>query len=240
MNTTFENDKDNLRYAEYVLGLLDADARAAVAAEVAAQPEAGAAVARWQAWLAPLAVEVPAVEPPAHAWPAIQQRLGLAGAARPRLWDSLALWRWIGVGASAVAACLVVLTATRPGAPPAPAPAAQAPAVVMVSTLAGDNGQAAWTATMDVQRAELTLVPATPQPLAAGRDTELWLIPQGGAPVAVGVFPSADGKRFSLPRALVDRLGPTAVLAVSVEPAGGSPTGQPTGPVVAKGSIRAA
>ncbi|MGA7438198.1 MAG: anti-sigma factor, partial [Luteibacter sp.] len=93
---------------------------------------------------------------------------------------------------------------------------------------------------MDVERSELLLIPATPQPVAAGRDTELWLIPEGGAPIAVGVFPSAGGKRFVLPRDLVSRLGPSAALAVSVEPTGGSPTGQPTGPVIAKGAIRAA
>jgi anti-sigma-K factor RskA len=238
MNTTFDNDKDNLRYAEYVLGLLDADARAAVAREIAEQPEAEAAVARWQVWLTPLAMQVDPVEPPAHTWAAIRRRLALeAEAPRPSLWDSLALWRWIGVGASAVAACLLVLTLTRPPVTP---PAATAPAVLMVSTLAGDNGVASWTATMDVERRELLLVPASPEPLAAGRDTELWLIPEGGAPIAVGVFAPANGKRFALPKDLVDRLGPTAALAVSVEPTGGSPTGQPTGPVIAKGSIRAA
>jgi hypothetical protein len=39
---------------------------------------------------------------------------------------------------------------------------------------------------------------------------------------------------------MLARLGPTAALAVSVEPVGGSPTGQPTGPVIAKGAIGAA
>jgi anti-sigma-K factor RskA len=238
MNTSTDSDKDHLRYAEYVLGLLDADTRAAVAREMAEQPEAAAAVARWQAWLNPLAVDVAAVMPPAGAWAGIQRRLGLGEPARPGLWESIALWRWLGVGATAVAACLLVLTLTRPGAPTPPA--AAAPAVLMVSTIARDDGVASWTATMDPERGELLLVPATPASVASGRDTELWLIPQGAAPIAVGVFPAAEGKRFALPRALVDRLGPTAALAVSVEPAGGSPTGQPTGPVIAKGAIRAA
>jgi anti-sigma-K factor RskA len=237
MNTTFDTDKDNLRYAEYVLGLLDADARAAVAREIADQPEAEAAVAVWQAWLAPLAIEVSAAEPPQHAWEGICRRLGLAEPARPSLWDSLALWRWIGVGASAVAACLLVLTLTREPQTP---PAVHAPAVLMVSTLAGEDGVAAWTATMDIDRGELLVVPASPKATASGRATELWLIPAGGAPISVGTFPAQEAKRFALPKALLDRLGPTAALAVSVEPAGGSPTGQPTGPVIAKGSIRAA
>jgi anti-sigma-K factor RskA len=242
MNSTFEADKDNLRYAEYVLGLLDADARAAVAREVETSPEAAAAVALWQRHLTPLAMEIADEAPPAHIWHAIRRRLGLDQAtatASPRAWDSVALWRWLGLGATAVAACLLVLTVTRPAGPP-PVTASATHGTLMVSSLLGDNGVAGWTATMDIDRSELLVVPASPSPLASDRNTELWLIPQGGAPISVGVFPNSDPKRFHLDKALLDRLGPTAALAVSVEPVGGSTTGQPTGPVIAKGAIRAA
>jgi anti-sigma-K factor RskA len=244
MNSSFESDKDNLRYAEYALGLLDADARAAVAREVQSNPEAAAAVALWQRHFTPLAMEVTDEAPPAHVWAGIRRRLAfdkaspIGGASRPRVsaWDSLGLWRWIGVGATAVAACLLVVTLTRPVAPSA----AVHPSVLMVSTIAGDNGVAGWTATMDIDRSELLVVPASPTAVAVDRNTELWLIPAGGAPISVGVFPPGDPKRFHLDKALLDRLGPTAALAVSLEPVGGSPTGQPTGPVIAKGAIRAA
>jgi anti-sigma-K factor RskA len=238
MNSTFESDKDNLRYAEYVLGLLEADARAAVAREVETSPEAAAAVALWQRHFTPLAMEVTDVAPPAHVWAGIRRRLALDAVTPPRVnaWDSLGLWRWIGVGATAVAACLLVVTMTRPVAPTA----ATHPSVLMVSTIAGDNGVAGWTATMDIDRSELLVVPASPAAVASDRNTELWLIPAGGAPISVGVFPPGDPKRFHLDKSLLDRLGPTAALAVSLEPVGGSPTGQPTGPVIAKGAIRAA
>nr|WP_063573980.1 anti-sigma factor [Luteibacter rhizovicinus] len=244
MNSTFESDKDNLRYAEYALGLLDADARAAVAREVENSPEAAAAVALWQRHVTPLALEITDIAPPAHVWAGIRRRLAFdAGtpsreSSRPRtsVWDSLGLWRWIGVGATAVAACLLVITMTRQ----LPPPVATHPSVLMVSTIAGDNGVAGWTATMDIDRSELLVVPASPAAVASDRNTELWLIPAGGAPISVGVFPPGDPKRFHLAKALLDRLGPTAALAVSLEPVGGSPTGQPTGPVIAKGAIRAA
>jgi anti-sigma-K factor RskA len=243
MNSIFESDKDNLRYAEYVLGLLDADARAAVAREIETSSEAAAAVALWQRHVTPLAMEVTDVEPPAHVWAGIRRRLGFDAAApatllprRDRAWDSLGLWRWIGLGATAVAACLLVVTVNRPTAPPV----AGHQAVLMVATIAGDNGVAGWTATMDIDRSELLVVPASPAAVAADRNTELWLIPAGGAPISVGVFPPGDPKRFHLEKDLLDRLGPTAALAVSLEPVGGSPTGQPTGPVIAKGAIRAA
>ena len=237
MNSTFESDKDNLRYAEYVLGLLDADARAAVAREVESSPEAAAAVALWQRHFTPLAMEITDVAPPAHVWAGIRRRLAFdAAPPRASVWDSLGLWRWIGVGATAVAACLLVVTMTRQAPPTTAAHAA----VLMVSTIAGDNGVAGWTATMDIDRSELLVVPASPAAVASDRNTELWLIPAGGAPISVGVFPPGDPKRFHLDKALLDRLGPTAALAVSLEPVGGSPTGQPTGPVIAKGAIRAA
>jgi len=242
MNSTFESDKDNLRYAEYVLGLLDADARAAVAREIAGNEDAAAAVALWQRHLTPLAVEIVDEAPPAHVWHAIRRRLALGTSPSrtpERAWDSVALWRWLGLGATAVAACLLVLTITRPVPPPAVVvPAADA--TLMVASIRGDDGVAGWTATMDIDRSELLVVPASPAALASDRNTQLWLIPAGGAPVSVGVFPANDPKRFHLDKAMLDRLGPTAVLAVSVEPVGGSPTGQPTGPVIGKGAIRAA
>jgi anti-sigma-K factor RskA len=123
---------------------------------------------------------------------------------------------------------------------PVTTPVAAHASVLMVSTIAGDNGVAGWTATMDIDRSELLVVPASPTAVASDRNTELWLIPAGSAPISVGVFPPGDPKRFHLDKALLDRLGPTAALAVSLEPVGGSPTGQPTGPVIAKGAIRAA
>jgi anti-sigma-K factor RskA len=93
---------------------------------------------------------------------------------------------------------------------------------------------------MDLHNARMVIVPATPQPLAAGRAPELWLIPAGQKPISVGMIASNAPTTIALDPAMLARLGPTAALAVSVEPPGGSPTGQPTGPVIAKGAIGAA
>jgi anti-sigma-K factor RskA len=40
-----------------------------------------------------------------------------------------------------------------------------------------------------------------------------------------------------VPQDLLSRVNREAVLAVSLEPPGGSPTGQPTGPVIANGKL---
>ncbi|MBD8873718.1 anti-sigma factor [Rhodanobacter sp. DHB23] len=242
MNTPADEGNHNLRYAEYVLGVLDADARAEVAHEVRTSGEAATAVALWQRRLQPLAEEITEVAPAPYVWARIHDALQLdappRAVPRKRLWDNLALWHWLGLGASAVAvALLLVVALPRRVAAPPPTTAAVA---YMASTIKQDNGTTGWTATMDLQHARMVVVPAAPATLAQGRAPELWLIPAGQKPIAVGMISRDQPTTLTLAPALLAQLGPTAALAVSVEPPGGSPTGQPTGPVIAKGAIGAA
>ena len=241
MNTPIDEAPSHLRYAEYVLGVLDADARAEVEREMATSDAAAIAVALWQRRLLPLADEIVPTEPPPYVWERIRDGLGLRAptrmpppVARPGLWESLRFWHWLGLGASAVAAaCLVLLLVPARRGPVAPPPA------YMASAITQDNGQVGWTATMDLAQGRMVVVPARPQAIAAGRAPELWLLPPGGKPIAVGMIASDAPTTLALDRALLARLGPDAALAVSLEPPGGSPTGQPTGPVIAKGAIGA-
>jgi anti-sigma-K factor RskA len=240
MNTPADDGNDNLRYAEYVLGVLDADARATVAHEVATTSEAAVAVAVWQRRLTPLADTIGEVAPAPYVWARIRDTVQLDAPARPKprngLWDNIQLWRWFGIGAGALAAALlVVVYLPRPALPPTAVTAGY-----MASTLQQDNGSTGWTATMDLQNARMVVVPATPVAFAQGRAPELWLIPAGANPIAVGMIARDKPTTLALDSGLLARLGPTAALAVSVEPVGGSPTGQPTGPVIAKGTIGAA
>ncbi len=243
MNTPIDDGNHNLRYAEYVLGVLDADTRAEVAREVLASDEAATAVALWQRRLIPLAETVGDVAPAPYVWARIHDALQLDAPARaplaqPRrgLWNNLPLWHWLGIGASAVAVVLLVVVSL-----PRPAPAPKVAAIAyMASTIQQDNGTTGWTATMDLQHARMVVVPATPVAFAQGRAPQLWLIPAGEKPISVGMIARDKPTTIALDPALLARLGPTAALAVSVEPVGGSPTGQPTGAVIAKGAIGAA
>ncbi len=241
MNTPADEGNDNLRYAEYVLGVLDADARAAVAQEVQTTDEAAAAVALWQRRLMPLSEQIAWATPAPYVWARIRDDLRLdvpVTTAQPAkntgLWNNLALWHWLGMGATAVAVALLVVVAVPR---PQPAPVVAASAGYMVSTIQQDNGVAGWTATMDLDRARMIVVPAAPAALASGHAPELWLIPEGGKPISVAMIKSDAPTTIALDPALLAKLGPKALLAVSVEPLGGSPTGQPTGAVIAKGSI---
>ena len=241
MNSPADDGDDQLRYAEYVLGVLDADARAAVAHEVQNIDEAAAAVDLWRRRLMPLTEEIVEVVPAPHVWARIHDALQLDAPARmqPRkgIWNNLPLWHWIGIGASAVAAACLVLMVIYPRLPSAPVAVS---AGYMVSAIQQDDGVTGWTATMDLEHSRMIVVPATPVVLAQGRAPELWLIPAGQKPISVGVITRDKPTTLSLAPALLAQLGPTAVLAVSVEPVGGSPTGQPTGPVIAKGVISGA
>ena len=240
MNTPIEDGNNNLRYAEYVLGVLDADTRAEVAREVLSSDEAATAVALWQRRLMPLADTIGDVTPAPYVWARIHDALQLDAPAKvmPRkgLWDNLLLCHWPGIGASAVAlALLVVVSLPRPISTPTVVNAGY-----MASTIQQDNGSTGWTATMDLQHARMVVVPATPVAFEQGRAPELWLIPAGGKPISVGMIARDKPTTLALDPALLAQLGPTAALAVSVEPIGGSPTGQPTGAVIAKGAIGAA
>jgi anti-sigma-K factor RskA len=70
---------------------------------------------------------------------------------------------------------------------------------------------------------------------AAGHALELWaLAPGAHRPVSLGVIPP-DGRLVFGNARFAPRAG--AALLISLEPAGGSPTGQPTGPVVFQGQL---
>jgi anti-sigma-K factor RskA len=240
MNTPAHENDGDLRYAEYVLGVLDGDERAAVAQDIESSSAAAGAVAMWERHLLPMTDEIVDVVPAPYVWARIRDALKLNAPARatPRkgLWNNLPLWHWIGIGASAVAIASVMILMIPPR--PSPAPVAVS-AGYMVSSIQQDNGVTGWTATMDLQNARMVVVPATPAAFAQGRAPELWLIPAGQKPISVGMIMPDKPTTLALDPVLLSRLGPTAALAVSVEPIGGSPTGQPTGPVIAKGAISA-
>ncbi|WP_028225365.1 anti-sigma factor [Paraburkholderia ferrariae] len=248
MSTPADRDPE-LSGAEYALGVLDAHERRAVERAAEADPVLRAAIERWQDRLAPLAGDLRPLAVPARVWTRIERDLGFLPArdtpppAALAWWSNLRLWRVVGVGASmaAVALAIVNVVVLREARGPAPAtPVALAPAgTYMVATLARPDGVAHWTATVDLRRSEMVIVPAVKPAIRADRATELWLIPPGEKPIALGVFPADAPARMSLPPAVVAQLSARAVLAVSIEPPGGSPTGQPTGPVVATGPMHA-
>jgi anti-sigma-K factor RskA len=221
------SDELHVLAGEYVLGVLDAAEAGEVAAALATNAELRRAVAFWEERLHPLSSLAPSAEPPPDTWQAIEARIG-ATAPKPvaqSFWNSLALWRWSTAGFAAAAAVLALWIAVTP-----------APAPSFVAVLhSPQQDQASWVATAGRSGLVVRAVTTTTPP--SDRAFELWVIAAGATqPRSLGVIPP-DGelKLSSLPPDLRDG----ATLAISIEPVGGSPTQQPTGPVVFVGSVKA-
>lgn len=240
------DDVDGDVAAELALGVLDGEERAAAERRLLADPAFAGAVDAWSLRLAKIADEAPEKEPPARVWPRIETSLPASPSASVielRLRRSVTVWRSLTAGAAAIAAGLVVVLALPRGAAPIAAPptvpaAAKAGAGVLetASLSAPKGGQIAFIAVYDPERRELVLTPAT-LGKTPGRSPELWVIPAGGKPISLGV--GQFGKPVRLKVDALKAGGETQTLAVSLEPEGGSPTGQPTGPVVATGQLQA-
>jgi anti-sigma-K factor RskA len=235
MNTPISPDDKDLRCAEYVLGVLSDEERREI--ELAMQQEAGMAesLARWQARLMPLNEDVAEVMPPSHVWDRLQAQLGWTQTGRRAgLWNSLSFWRWTGL-TSVVAACALAVVLARTVLHEAEVPPAGAQ--YLVATLERQGAGAAWTATVDAQHAQIVVVPPRDFAIAANHSTQMWMIPPGSKPVSLGVIDPLRPTIVHVAQAQLQQLGAQTTLAVSLEPQGGSPTGQPTGPVLAAGRV---
>ena len=104
------------------------------------------------------------------------------------------------------------------------------------AALGESTGQPAFVAAVNADGTSLLVMPAALLS-ADQRAMELWLIPAGDKPYSLGLIEPGRPMRLDVPRDLVARISADAALAVSMEPPGGSPTGQPTGPVIASGKL---
>jgi anti-sigma-K factor RskA len=229
--------------AEYALGLLDGAEQAQAAARAQSDAIFAAEVARWRGRLAPMLDEVAPVVPPESSWTGIDRAIAAPAptdAANDNVVDlqrRVRVWRAFSGGASAVAAALALVLLLQPPASQAPAPAPRAQLAPMVASLASDKGEPMLMATWDPVSERLIIAAANDMPAPSGRSHEVWLIPAGGSPMKVGMLPGSARMHMQVPDDIADQLRRGATLAVSVEPAGGSPTGLPTGPVIASGAL---
>jgi anti-sigma-K factor RskA len=201
---------------EYCLGLLDPVEAAAAALRVDRDPTFAAAVERWNETLMPLAETLPEVAPPASLWQAIAAR---TAPPKPKARGFFTSWRGVGLGAGLAAVAAVLVVTLRPS-PPTP---------VAVATLASPlDGTFVATAERSGGALRLAVAPRHVV-MPAGRVAELWVIAPGAAPKPLGLLAGDHEVDIAYQGAALT----TVALAVSIEPPGGSPTGLPTGPVIA-------
>ena len=217
--------EDELLAAEYALGVLAGADRAAAEQRIARERTFARLVAEWEQRLAPWTAEIVEVAPPPQVWDRIAAALP-AQAQGGGLWHSLTFWRGFSFAAGALAAaCLTALIYLGSITQQQP----------LVASIEG-GGHRHFVATIDARRGTVAVVPAafSADPT---RVPELWLIPADGKPRPVGLLRADQTVTLTLPAEFAAFAKGDAVLAVSLEPPGGSTTGLPTGPVIATGKL---
>jgi anti-sigma-K factor RskA len=226
-------DEQKLVAAEYVLGVLDPTERRIAARQIERVPALAREVEDWEQRLGGLADAVAPVTPAPELWARIENNIAASATSTPTaklgLWHSLTFWRSFAIGSAVLAAASIAMLAYIGIVPPAP----RSP---MLATLGQTSGQPGFVAAVSSDGRSLTIVPAALL-TSDQQSMELWLIPAGDRPHSLGLIARGQAVRLTLPPELASRLTTDTALAVSLEPLGGSPTGQPTGPVIANGKL---
>jgi anti-sigma-K factor RskA len=218
--------------AEYVLGTLPILSRRRFERVMTEDPALARLVAAWADRLAPIDAATPAEAPPARVWRAVAARIAADGilAAPAHSWfGSLAFWRGLAVVACTAAAALIIYVAAFTGRTGPLVPA-------VVAVLADQSGDPSWIAIAGPRGGEISVSAIRPQAEDPHHSFELWGI-VGGAPRPLGLLGPRFGNVSTIRAAQLPP--PGDLLAVSLEPPNGSPTGLPTGPVLSKGKVLA-
>lgn len=215
--------------AAYVLGTLRGRARRRFEGLMHDDAALRRTTREWNERLGAMAEFAPAVAPDKRVWRAIEDRLNLRPAApRWQFWrhGSLALWRGFGLASSALAALLLAtVLLVRP----------DTARMSDIASLLDAQDRPALVVTADRERGLMTVKVVANVPLTAQQALQLWAVPRAGKPRSLGVLGANRELTLPLP---ADAIGAdVAVLAVSLEPKGGStnPDG-PSGPILYKGA----
>jgi anti-sigma-K factor RskA len=217
--------------AGYVLGTLKGGARRRFERWLAMDRLLEQSVTRWENRLGPLAEFTRPIEPPERVWQGIEQQLRFHGApAQAPVWrrlrNSLSFWRGLSFAASALAAVLAAVLVLQPH----PQGTASAPAYIALLT--SDNEQTVVAVSGGLKRITVRVVGVAQ--VAADHSLELWAVPAQGAPQSLGLLIENGAVTLALPENVTPQTMP--VLAVSLEPKGGSPNPRaPSGPILYKG-----
>ncbi len=244
-----DNPDDRIVAAgEYVLGTLDAEARAEVQARLATDAALQAQVYQWQDRLLPLSAGVQAVEPDATLWPSIARHLPrdeieLSGTAQPlaspglhppaandHLWRSVRRWR-LAAGLSMVASVLLaVLLVFRQAAPE--------PARYLTLLQAPGTERTGWIVEATAGDRIRLVALGPPEQVPPGKSLQFWTKPEGAAgPTSLGLVRPGTSVEVAAERS--PAIGAQQLLELTLEPEAGSPTGKPTGPILYVGrSVR--
>ena len=224
--------------AEYVLGLLDPAAQAQAEQRMARDPAFAREVENWRARFAPLDETAAAIEPSPDLWSRIEGGMAMPAAAPhadagrfARLWNDLSVLRAASV-AGAMAALLFAVLGLG-SLHYARQEALRKP--VYVAILVDDTTRQAGAVVNAFADGRAELIPLADINVPAGRVLEIWTLwDRQVGPRSVGLIDRARTTALNLET--LPRTGENQLFEITLEPAGGSPIGRPTGPVLFKGT----
>ena len=220
---------DSLLVAEYALGLLNEDEAVAFEARLQREPKLRSDYQNWSEHFASLYDDVKEVEPPSALKANIQNRLfpqAPVDSTETRSKSSPWFWpvNWVSSLLLATLIGFVFYQSQQ-----------ELFQAQYRANLQTENQSLEVVASYDSARNLLRVSSIKGLP-ASGRSHELWLIAGDNPPVSLGVLSEIDDKSIALTEhdsSVV--VGST--LAISDEPAGGSPTGSPTGAVLTTAKV---
>ncbi len=236
----------NLIAAQYVLGVLSASARERIQTRMLREPELRDLVQHWERKLNPLAGLIKPEPVPPQVWQRIDAQINHRPApiqppASTVITNTTPAndqsWKWWTGFSSAIAAGLALFVVFRPEPTPQiiPSPPVVVQQVIRdLAVLSSSDHAPAWIVRQQDQQLVLTDLSAAAVP--SDRNLELWSIQGSTAPRSLGVVKLKDGQA-TISQVQRDLISKDSILAISLEPIGGSPTGAPTGAILYTGKI---
>jgi anti-sigma-K factor RskA len=223
---------DKALAGEYVLGVLEGEAKAATERRIASDTEFVREVDSWRSRLAIFDDTTQTHAASDALWRSIESGVSDSAAPEPvspslwsRFWNNLPALRAAALGTSLAALLLAV------GLGFALRAAYQQPTMIAV-LVDGNRTGAVVQAFAD---GRVVLLPLTEINVPPGRAIEVWTLPsRERGPVSVGLMNQARTLTLSLKDLPAPK--PDQLFELTLEPATGSPTGRPTGPVLFKGN----
>ncbi|MGY3726693.1 MULTISPECIES: anti-sigma factor [Cobetia] len=248
--------EQNLLLGEHTLGLLDPEREAEVRAWIERDDEAARMALRWQQHWLSVSDRLPPEPASDSLWKRIDASLtrlkqtttpanDTGGAPAPQApW----LWRWLGGGLGlglGAGLALALAMQVGPFAPQSPqdgtppvaneVPESSAQRMVAVLQTLEDPATPTWVASVTAGGG-LQLTPKVTIERPTDRAIELWtLTDPAEGPRSLGLVDPVAGIELSAEQ--IGRMSPGQLLEMTLEPNGGSPTGKPTGKVLAIGRL---
>jgi anti-sigma-K factor RskA len=213
--------------AEYVLGTLRGSPRRRFERWRETIPVVDQRCRFWEERLLELAADLKPMRPPTYVWLAIERRLNFP--ARRSLVQRVR--RFPLLASLVLLACATALLYWR--SIPIIRPTSEA-------TISARSGERLWELEVFGKADRIGLHAAKRPTRQAKSDYELWALPTGAAPVSLGILPAEGELMRALTVIQKQALTHSSQLAVTIEPLGGSPTGQPTGAILYVAPLRSA